>query len=135
MLAKISVSVLLLISGLLGVKDIPQDFAGWKVASPWTIVSGISYFSAQSESIVTQCRNSPESFVEFPPVIHGSHRIFLDGQLINQFGSETFDSVETFYGAPVMRCSTLSAGRLVEWKIANYTQYFARVPFFPRLSK
>ncbi|MES2964666.1 MAG: hypothetical protein V4760_12310, partial [Bdellovibrionota bacterium] len=76
---------------------------------------------------------NPDSFVEFPAIIHGSHVLSMGEHTILKFGDPTFETTRSFYGKPVLACKEIPAGTTLTWKAYSYTKYFARISFFPQL--
>lgn len=126
--------LLIAISTLLGVSPIAtQKEPIWEIKTPWTPAQGLNVFEANSSAIVAQCQKFPEHYVQFPPVIHGAHEIFLDGRILHTFGDPSFQSVRSFYGAPHVKCSDLKLGQTILWRVYSPSQYFARLSYFPEV--
>lgn len=140
-LQSFAASILLLVSGLLGVSPIAADLNGWSVKESWHEIQAVgspsvSHMSltAESTAIVDDCRKNQNGYVAFPAVIHGSHLISVDGHVVMQFGDPSFESTRSFYGQPVIGCGELIKGAKVTWQVFSYTKYFARISFFPTVS-
>src|SRR5689334_15716480 len=133
-LSEIAVTALMSVSNLLHVGAVPKNpDTNWQTTQPWQEQDGINDYSAKSTTIAENCGKNPNSYLEFPAIIHAAQYVFLDGKLVYQFGDKTFESFQSFYGAPVVPCSILQNGTLIEWHAYSYSKYFARFNFFPRL--
>src|SRR5690606_36988959 len=133
----IAIWTLLTLSKVLGIASTPSTTGGldWKIEQKWHQESGRYTLTASSKQITEHCLRHPERYIEFPRIIHASHRILLNGRLIEQFGEPSFAQFRSFYGAPVLSCKRIyEMGELV-WQPFSYSRYFARFHFFPRLVK
>lgn len=122
-------------SQMLGVASVPTTPEGdWKITKNWQAENGVFRFEAESASATEACRANPRHYLEFPIVIHGAHELLVDGHPVSSFGDPTFEKTRSFFGSPVVSCATIKAGSNLTWRAYSYTQYFARINFFPRLS-
>jgi signal transduction histidine kinase len=132
----ISVKILVSISGLLGVGDLPLSPVfrehTWKFQQAWTPYENGYSIRATSSDIGSYCEKHPGHTVEFPRIIQGAHQIFADRKLVTQFGDPEFATARSFYGAPSVGCSALSGARLVEWRAFSYMSYYARTDQLPQ---
>jgi len=105
----------------------------WNVTVAWRHSGAENYFEAQSEQIVKDCRVHPVGYIVFPTIIQAAHIVELDGWELMRFGDPTFQTVRSYYGAPVLPCAQVKDGKRVTWKLYSYTKYFARVRSFPHV--
>jgi len=134
-MSSFATSILLAISGMLGVPALPeQEMSDWGGPKKWAIANGSPHFSATSTEIPRQCAENPNLSVHFPAVIQGAQEFYIDGKLVGRFGDPTFQSVESFYGKPQVPCRTFSNGHELRWEVTSYTQYFARISSMPKVS-
>lgn len=130
----IAVSILMALSGLLGIQERPADTPDWVTLENFNVQENHPQYVASSQSIPAACRVNPEAFLTFPVMIHGAHQLFLDGILIDSFGDNTFQSVRSFYGAPTVSCKKIMSGQELRWQVTSYCRYFSRFSFFPKIS-
>lgn len=136
----IATTVLLSISSLLGVQAVPPDTKSWTVTRGWEEIPGpangqqtFMRLEAQTTAIPEVCTQHPEKYVVFPAIIHGSHVIRLDGQVVFTFGDPSFKTMRSFYGQPALSCKDLKGGKVLTWEAYSYTKYFARINYFPEV--
>jgi len=129
----LAVSLLLGLSSVLGVRSIPAPVNDWKILKSWTDVDGVQTSSISSNSIIEACKMSPTAFIQVPIIIHGAHDIFLDDQKLLSFGDRYFKSNRSFYGAPIVNCGEVVAGKKFTWVAYSYTKYFARINAYPKI--
>ncbi len=130
----VSVSILMSLSALLGVGSYPEKAPeGWNIEKKWETVGSYYLFTASSDSILKDCDGHPDNFLQFPPIIHGSHYVLVDGKVISTFGEKSFDSYRSFYGAPLLKCADVPKVGHLEWQVYSYTRYFARINFLPKV--
>lgn len=135
-IAKLTATLLLSLSALLGVRNSPQvDLNGgdWTITQNWRQADGVSSIEVQSSKIVQQCSQNEFSTIQFPTIIHGAHDVLLDGTKIGEFGDRKFQSVWSFYGSPEVPCSMVRGGKILTWRGYSYSEYFARFSHFPGL--
>jgi signal transduction histidine kinase len=133
-LQSISIAFLMGMSSVLGISPVPLGTEGdWRVTKEWKAEGSAHQFEAQSSEVVAACQKDPGHYLKFPIVIHAAHELFLDGRLIHSFGDPKFQKTRSFFGAPVVHCSSLQGGQTLTWKAYSYTQYFARINFFPQV--
>lgn len=131
---ELSIKVLLAISAFLGVQPLPDT-----PDNPWVVVSGWTQYEngyelvLKSEKIVEECKNAPNHFISFPPVVHGAHEVSADGHVVKRFGDFTFQEVRSFYGTIDLPCKVLANSKVIKWKVASYSRYFSRLPFYPKV--
>lgn len=134
MLNEIAVSILISLSGALGIKKVAAPELDWKIDKNWHQEGSTQAFEASSSEIANICLKNPSSQIIFPSVIHGTHEILLDEQTILRFGEKDFSSFRSFYGSPHLPCKYITHSGVLRWKVNSYTKYFARIAFFPRIS-
>ncbi|MEW6056290.1 MAG: HAMP domain-containing sensor histidine kinase [Bdellovibrionota bacterium] len=135
-LESVAISALMFISGLLNVESVPNDPAsGWAVTKPWTNEERVVVLEAESKQIVSNCKTAPDSYIEFPVVIHGAHVLSLDGQPVLRFSDPEFKHPRSFYGTPTLQCKHITSGTTLHWRVVSYSHYFARLAFFPSVVK
>ena len=109
----------------------------WTVEIPWQTQTShgleLQTLKMHSEAIPLACQTTPNSFIEFPSVIHGAHILRGDGRVVETFGDPEFKDVRSFYGAPVLQCKQLLGMKVLDWEVVSYTHYFARIPYYPRI--
>lgn len=137
---RIAIQFLIAFSALLGVQSTPNDgLSDWQIIQNWQADGKYDKFIAASINLSHQCQGAPDSFLEIPMIIHGTHVLTMNGHVLVQFGQENFQSFRSFYGAPRLSCHLIldameeGADNRVVWSVVSYTKYFARFNFFPRL--
>ena len=104
----------------------------WFVQKDWqSIGKNAVVFEATSTQIPELCRQSPESSLELPQIIHGVHEIRSHQNLIFQSGDPSFKKVSYFYEHPIVPCSLLKETDQIQWTITSSTRFFARFDQFP----
>jgi signal transduction histidine kinase len=134
-LTKIALLLLLGLSALLGIQSHPPANQDWKVLHDWQETpAGYMVFSAESETLVEQCRLHPAFYLEFPSTIHSSSQVMSGNVIIATTSSPDFQHTKGFYGSIVIPCFQIAHldGQLA-WKITSYTKYFSWFKYFPRL--
>lgn len=126
-----AISFLLLLSSVFGIEQTPKKTVDWATINEWHQVDNLYYYKANSETISTKCVNN-EGFIRFPQVIHGVHKIYVDGKLALSSGDETFKTTSSFYNRAILSCKYVSKNSKIEWEIVAYSKYFARFDEFPR---
>ncbi len=130
-----TVTILLGLSALLGVPPLPPAAPAWQVARAWEKVrAGRWVLEASSTSILDACRADPEARIEFPTVFHGAQRVTVDGRLVGRSGDPNFRRTQSFAGAPSVACADVDGARRLGWSAWSPSRYFARIPFFPRVT-
>jgi signal transduction histidine kinase len=135
MIDQIALTILLGISALLGIKSIPPASPDWQIQHTWQgTPEGYLSFSAESKTVIDQCRQHPSFYLEFPPTIHSATLVSVDSVVIAATSSMDFQHARGFYGSIVIPCVQIKnlKGPLV-WEVNSYTQYFAWFKYFPRL--
>jgi signal transduction histidine kinase len=127
-MSSFATALLLALSAALGVRDAPPPDPTWRVVQPWIERGGAHRFVAESETLPIACREG--GVVAFPLLVHGAHRVWVDGRLVGEFGDPTFRSVDQTYNAPSLSCSLLHGG-VVRWEAVSYSAYFARALHYP----
>lgn len=102
----------------------------WVVEKAWEAQEGNFILEARSTKIVEFCKENQKGFIKFPGLLN-AHEMRLDGKLIYSKGDPTFNEVETFYGLPVLKCSTLQAGTELHWKVIAGGACYATVAYAP----
>lgn len=137
--AELATSLLVGLSSVLHVAALPPtggaEADGWTISRAWQAAGPVTVLEASSRSIVSECGAHPGESIQFPEVIHGAHEILLDGKPVLRFGDPAFRMARSFYGAPVLACSELAGGHQLTWRVYAYSRYFARIPYFPRLTR
>ena len=135
-MSELAQTVLLYLSFLLGVSSSPSDQANWQVLERWgKSNSGVYKFVATNKDLISACKKNPSAQVKFPSVIHSATQVFINNQLVVSHGDPTFKHTKSFYGTPVLLCSTLlSDANLIRWELNSYSKYFARFSEYPSLS-
>ena len=141
-----AVAILLGLSQVLGVPSTPPDSTQWTEAQ-WQTQSAtaereneVRIFESQSALAVAACQAEPNSFVNFPRIIHGAHEVWaVDpkgvASKILQQGDPSFRRASAFYAAPSLACATVPPGAVsLRWRVTSYSAYFARIPHEPRIS-
>jgi len=134
----LSASLLLTLSALLGINPIPNQAKDpnrleWTIKQDWSGTPSGRRIVMISKEAASYCRSNQNSYIEFPMVIHGTHSISLDDRIHIQYGDPTFRTTHSFYGAPYLKCAEVSARtQRISWQVDSYTQYFARISFYPR---
>jgi signal transduction histidine kinase len=134
-LSEFAVSVLMSLTSFLGVGTLPSSMeqaSPWTVEQPWHENKGVYTLEASSEVAPKECAANPEGFIEFPMIIHGAHEALLDGKRVEFFGDPTFRTVRSFYGTMLLACKNIVGGKKLTWRAYSYSQYFARVSFWPK---
>ncbi|WP_141734270.1 sensor histidine kinase [Oligoflexus tunisiensis] len=134
-LSEFAVTVLMSLTSLFGVGPLPSSSdpaSPWTVDQPWQESQGIYKLEASSEAAPRECAANPDGFIEFPMIIHGAHEALLDGKKVEFFGDPTFRTVRSFYGTMLVSCQNLLDGKKLTWRAYSYSQYFARVTFWPK---
>lgn len=125
------VSILLALSGFLGIEKVPEQTNGWNVSKKWNQIGNTWEFSATSDTIASQC-NVGKALV-FPQVIHGIHDIYINDELILQTGDPTFQKTSAFYSRAVVDCKYIQKNAKIDWHVITYSNYFARINHFPQV--
>ena len=129
----IAITILLAISALLGVPDLPGVAQlDWK-ATPWQQIDHFYEMTASSKEVLDQCRANPEHFLAFPMIVQAVHVLSVDGREFFRSGDPKFQTVGTFFGAPNIHCKEIPAGTELSWHVVSFTKYFARIQTFPEL--
>lgn len=102
-------------------------------SSAWEQQAGDFVFKSVSTSIPDQCRETPNSFVDFPMVINGAHVITADGRPLMTFSDPKFKDVRSVYGKPTISCSDVVQAKSLEWTVITDSKYFARFITFPQV--
>lgn len=133
----IAIQILLGLSSIVGVSDIPTSQDGeWQILKRWEAAGQIFVFEANSDSLTRSCKAEPEGGIRFPPVIHGAQEVWSNGNRIEVFGDPSFKKVRSFYGSPTIPCERiLSNPGEFTWKVFSYTKYFGRIAYWPVLTK
>lgn len=125
-------AVLLNISMLLGVLNTPTTIDNsWYNISNWQNEGSYYKYSAQSDSIIQECKNHPDSFLVFPIVIHGVHRLISDSKIIYSSGDSSFQKSTPFYYRGWIECSKITQYSSLKWEVFSYSKYFARIDSMP----
>lgn len=132
---EISVGVLLFLSSLLGVENLPVTPPEWDVVSNWQETAMGHYsFVATNKKIVHECQRYPERYIEFPLTIHSSTQVIVNNQIIATSSSPDFKHARGFYGVLILPCAQLrGATTSLEWRLKSYNQYFAWFKSFPKV--
>jgi hypothetical protein len=134
LLNDIAIKVLLGISTLLGVKDVPEaGRENWAIANSWTALDNRSYFKATSTNVIDSCKQNPTGYLSFPAIVHGTHKITLDNNKVISYGDPTFKRVHSFYGSPYVECSEIKNSQHLTWEVFSYSKYFSRFSEFPKI--
>lgn len=147
MLHEWAVALLLGLSQLLGVPSTPPESAQWsptqwqaRIDPASASKSEVLLYESQSSAIVEACRTQPQSFVNFPRVIHGAHEVWaIDAQgaqtKILQQGDPSFQKASAFYASPSLACASIPLDSIsLSWRVTSYSAYFARIPHEPRFA-
>lgn len=112
----------------------PLDQSGmdWSFSNEWRKSETNHWlFSAQSKSIMDECRANPERKIQLPRIIHSAHEL-KTGSRVLSLGDKTFRRSSSFYWAPTVKCSDLDlSASYLEWKAYSYSRYFSRFLLFP----
>ncbi len=104
----------------------------WVVQKDWqSSGKNAVVFEATSTVIPELCRQSPDSTIELPQIIHGVHEIRSHQSLIFQSGDSSFKRVSNFYEHPIVPCSLIKDAEEILWTITSSTKFFARFDTFP----
>ncbi|MFN7904485.1 MAG: hypothetical protein ACK5P5_04825, partial [Pseudobdellovibrionaceae bacterium] len=129
-----AISVLLFISGALGIKDISSTLANdWIVKKPWIKIENGYLFQAQSEKILESCASTPDKMLLFPRVVHSTYTIYGDGNILVDVGNHSFDVATPFYHEVSISCKKLSGIKSLVWEVRAYSKYFARIIDKPKV--
>ena len=72
---KIAISLLLFLSGVLGVDSTPDDAGPWNLTQNWKVEGDHFVLKAESSQIPLSCRENPKKNLQTPMIIHGVHQI------------------------------------------------------------
>lgn len=135
MLESVTVWFFALLAMLVPQSDLPlEPSPHWTVVQPWSHAELYPSFRAESKSLGEVCSGDSDTYLVLPALIQGSQEIRVNGRPILLWNSPKFDSVESFYGTPFVRCSFIPEGAHVEWRVVSFTKYFARFDEWPRVS-
>lgn len=127
-------SALLLISTLLGVPSVPSNTGLWQLENKFTNQGDGSFqLTASSTGIVEACKGSPSSFVHFPFIVHGGHRVLLDGTIIAERGNVISSHGQGYYVSLDVPCARIMNGAKLEWHAITFVEYFTRINEFPQV--
>lgn len=129
----LALSILMSYSNLLGVHNQPNDMDGWKIIKEWDATGKQFLFTAESSSIVHNCKQHPQAYLKFPIIVHSGYELFLDGQLIRKGGNLDVAEGAGYYTVPELKCSEIKNGKILMWNIYSYSKYFSRFNFFPKI--
>jgi len=133
---EIAITLLLLLSSILGVKEYPPDNQQWEITSGWTKTADNYYsFSAKNYTLAKECKKSPSSYIEFPAIIHSSSQLKINGRVIASTGLPDFKHIRGFYGSLVVPCVKIQEEDILVWEIVSYTKYFSRLHKFPEVKQ
>ena len=143
---ELSVSLLVGISGLLSITEIPVGKnSDWKTTQVWKFDGQGHVYEAESDRVVRLCIENPRLFIEFPNVIHGVHEVYRDGTLIPWSGPVDFKVVRAVYSPFIVSCRSIlqhqapggqkfpKVNSILTWKVYSMTRFFSRVSTFPTL--
>lgn len=129
-------SILLLISLKLGVVTSPIDIDNiWHSKSGWIESDGKYVYSASSIKLAELCSKEPDSYIKFPLVIHGVHRLTSNNILIYSSGDNSFNKSTPFFFSGWIECSKVIPYKDLNWEVHSYSKYFARTDSFPKITK
>jgi hypothetical protein len=131
MFNNLAATILLTISGILGVGSLPNNSGDWAVSEGFVEKDGSFHLRATSENIIPKCKITPNAFVHFPFIVHGGHQVFVDGLLIAERGNIKDTLGQGYYVSLDIPCSRLTEGKIVEWRAVTFVKYFARINKYP----
>ncbi|MDD9951823.1 MAG: hypothetical protein OXT67_09685, partial [Zetaproteobacteria bacterium] len=104
----------------------------WQVIHSWQHQeSGRKVFEAKSNQIAQTCKSG--SFIKFPIVLYASQVIYQNEQLILSYGNPGLTSANFVASAPTLDCNLIQANTTLRWKVYGYSDYFNRIPWYPRV--
>lgn len=127
------ISILLGLSTFLGVQTEPPADKLWKVEKNWQENQKTWIYKASIENINQLCTDNSKA-INFPQVVHGIHKVWVDGKLILQTGDDTFKTTSPFYGRAIVSCKLIENAKFLVWEVKTYSHYFARISAFPTAS-
>ncbi len=137
-MTKVALILLLGLSSLFGIKNVPPDNPDWKVLHAWQETpQGYMTFAASSTALVKQCRAHPSAYIDFPTTIHSASQVMVGDVMIAETSSPDFEHTRGFYGALIVPCAQVahldSRYDQLTWQVTSYTQYFAWFKYYPRV--
>jgi signal transduction histidine kinase len=131
---EIAITILLLLSSILGVKEYPSNNQQWEITKTWTkTADNYYYFSAENYTLAKECKKSPSSYIEFPAIIHSSSQLKINGKIIASTGLPDFKRIRGFYGSLIVPCIEIPDDEMITWEVVSYTKYFSRFHKFPEI--
>ena len=113
---------------------LPQANESWTITKNLVKENNVYVFQAKSKAIVDECKAHPDYFLAFPTIMEVSQVVMLDNAIVDRHGSPNLDTLKSYYGAPLIRCKTLVAGKELIWNVYSLTKDFARIRNLPYLS-
>lgn len=129
-----AITLLLSISSLLGIQSVPNETNNWQITQNWHFENGYLHFQAKSKSIANECQKNKNLVIEFPQIIHGIHKIYSNDLMVLETGDSSFEKASPFYFAPTLPCKNINSNDIIRWEVISYTNYFARLTYFPKIS-
>jgi len=103
----------------------------WHIVQDWQSRGELYSFKAENSTLITQCRQQPNAFINFPTVVQAAQQIYLDKQLIASHGDPAMQSVATYYGAPVIPCMMIQKGGTLTWDVFSFSKELANFKNYP----
>jgi signal transduction histidine kinase len=122
---------------LFGVAKVPPASDDWVITSNWQKLANGNYaFEAKSSTIAERCSNLPPQFITFPFQLRAVQSVELDGNLFASTSASTFESALAVFSQVSIPCQTLMNGQhhAITWRVEAYSDFYARISGFPRLS-
>lgn len=127
------VSILLSFSTILGIHSVPKDSNAWKTENSWSSKENLWSFRSSSDVLANNCVDGYS--IVFPQVVHGIHKVWVNGKLILKTGDDTFQKTSSFYSRATLDCDYISPNSKITWEVTTYSKYFARFDEFPKIEQ
>jgi signal transduction histidine kinase len=124
-------ALLITFAAFFGVEIYPYGQPGQWSKIEWTNAAGNYALLASSTAIPTECRSSPDSFINFPIVLQANQKIRLDGRLVLETGGPNSKTAKSMVDQPVLKCSAVKDVRTITWEVVTPTKIFASLQYEP----